>query len=58
MIRSQWRKNQKRGAVPQAACARAVIQMDTVACGHLFAFTGSDIYTQGSGRHAPAHPDQ
>ena len=31
VIRSKWRKNQKRGAVPTASCARAVIQMDTVA---------------------------
>lgn len=46
VIRSKWRKNQKRGAVPRAACARAVIQMDTVAFGHLFAFTGVDIYTK------------
>ena len=46
VIRSTWRKNQKRGAVPKAACARAVIQMDTVAFGHLFAFTGIDIYTK------------
>ena len=43
VIRSTWRKNQKRGAVPTASCARAVIQMDTVACGHLFAFTGVDM---------------
>ena len=46
VIRSKWRKNQQRGAVPRAACARAVIQMDTVAFGHLFAFTGVDIYTK------------
>lgn len=46
VIRSKWRKNQKRGAVPTASHARAVIQMDTVAFGHLFAFTGVDIYTK------------
>jgi transposase len=46
VIRSKWRKNQKRGTVPKAACARAVIQMDTVAFGHIFAFTGIDIYTK------------
>ena len=46
VIRSKWRKNQKRGAVPTASRARAVIQMDTVAFGHLFAFTGVDIYTK------------
>jgi hypothetical protein len=57
VIRSKWRKNQKRGAVPKAACARAVIQMDTVAFGHIFAFTGIDIYTKEtmlcSGPHCP-----
>lgn len=46
VIRSKWRKNQKRGAIPTASHARAVIQMDTVAFGHLFAFTGVDIYTK------------
>jgi transposase InsO family protein len=46
VIRSKWRKNQTRGAVPTASRARAVIQMDTVAFGHLFAFTGIDIYTK------------
>ena len=46
VIRSQWRKNQKRGAVPTASCARAVIPMDTVAFGHLVAFTGIDMYTK------------
>lgn len=46
VIRSKWRKNQKRGAVPQAVGARAVIQMDTVAFGQVVAFTGIDIYTK------------
>lgn len=46
VIRSKWRKNQKRGVVPTATRARAVIQMDTVAFGHVFAFTGIDIYTK------------
>jgi hypothetical protein len=46
VIRSTWRKNQKQGTVPTAARARAVIQMDTVTFGHLFAFTGVDIYTK------------
>ena len=44
VIRSKWRKNQKRGAVPMAFWARAVIQMVRVAFGHLFAFTGINIY--------------
>lgn len=46
VIRPIWRKNQKRGAVPTASDARAVIPMDTVAFGHLFAFTGIDSYTK------------
>lgn len=46
VICAQWCKNQHRGAGPKAACARAVIQMDTVAFGHLVAFTGVDIYTR------------
>lgn len=46
VIRSKWHKNQKRGAVPTASGPRAVIQMDTVAFGGVFAFTGIDIYTR------------
>lgn len=46
VIRSKWHKNQKRGAVPTASAPRAVIQMDTVAFGGVFAFTGIDIYTK------------
>ncbi len=46
VIRSKWHKNQKRGAVPTASGPRAVIQMDTVAFGSIFAFTGIDIYTK------------
>ena len=46
VIRFKWRKNQKRGAVPTASGPRAVIQMDTVAFGGVFAFTGIDIYTK------------
>ena len=42
VILSKWRRNQKRGTVPTASCARAVIQMDTVAFGHVFAFTVID----------------
>lgn len=45
-LRARWRKNQLRGAVPMAAEPRAVIQMDTVAFGQVFAFTGVDIYTK------------
>ncbi|MEP6933153.1 MAG: hypothetical protein ABI988_04310 [Nitrospirota bacterium] len=46
VIYSMWCKNQKRGIVPVASCVRAIIQMDTVAFGHLFAFTGVTIYTK------------
>jgi hypothetical protein len=46
VIRSKWRKNLKRGAVPKAACALAVIQVDTVAFGQVFAFMGIYIYTK------------
>jgi len=45
-IRPRGRKNQPRGAVPTATVPRAVIQMDTVAFGEVFAFTGVDIYTK------------
>lgn len=46
MIRSKWHKNQMRGTVPTASAPRAVIQMDTVVFGEVFAFTGIDIYTK------------
>ena len=46
VIRSKWQKNQKRGTVPTATAPRAVIQMDTVAFGGVFAVTGIDIYTK------------
>lgn len=45
-IRSKWKKNQKRGPIPEASKPREVIQMDTLDYGDLFAFTGIDIYTR------------
>lgn len=48
MIRSKWHKNQKRGTVPTASAPRAVIQMDTVAFGGVFAFTGIDLSTKAA----------
>lgn len=45
-LRSRWKKNQKRGAVPQASHPREVIQMDTVDFGEVFAFTSIDIYSK------------
>ena len=46
VLRPRGRTNQPRGAVPAATVPRAVIQMDTVAFGEVFAFTGVDIYTK------------
>ncbi|SRR5258706_2140004 len=46
VIRSKWKKNQKRGCVPKAMKPREAIQMDTVDFGEVFAFTGVDIYTR------------
>jgi hypothetical protein len=46
ILRSKWKKNQKRGAVPRAITSREVIQMDTIDFGELFAFTGIDIFTR------------
>ena len=45
VIRSKWRTNQKRGTVPTASRARAVIPMATVTVGHRCAFTGGDSDT-------------
>lgn len=45
-LRSKWKKNQKRGPVPQASKPREVIQMDTVDFGYVFAFTGIDIFSK------------
>src|SRR6185503_9372457 len=46
LIRSKWKKRQLRGPVPQAKGPREVVQLDTVALGRLFAFTGIDVYTK------------
>lgn len=45
-LRPRGRTNQPRGVVPNATAPRAVIQMDTVVFGEVFAFTGVDIYTK------------
>lgn len=45
-LRSKWKKNQKRGAVPKAHSPREVVQMDTVDFGEVFAFAGIDIFTK------------
>lgn len=45
-LRSKWKKNQKRGPVPEASKPREVVQMDTLDFGEIFAFTGIDIYSK------------
>lgn len=45
-LRSKWKKNEKRGPVPEATKPREVIQMDTVDFGAVFAFCGVDIFTK------------
>lgn len=46
IIKSKWKKNQKRGLVPEAVKAREVVQMDTIDFGDIFAFTAIDIYSK------------
>lgn len=45
-LRSKWKKNQPRGAVPQAHNPREVVQTDTVDFGEVFAYTMVDIFTR------------
>lgn len=45
-LRTRWKKNQKRGPVPQALIKRQVVQMDSVDFGNIFAFTAIDIFTR------------
>lgn len=46
LLRTRWKKNQKRGPVPKASKPREVVQMDTVDFGQIFAFSGIDIFTK------------
>lgn len=46
VLRSKWKKNQKRGPVPKAQKPREVIQMDSVDFGMVFAFTSIDIFAK------------
>lgn len=46
VLRSKWKKNQKRGLVPEAASSREVLQFDSIAFGGLFAFTAVDIWSK------------
>ena len=45
-LRVRWRRNIRRGRVPQAQGPRDVIQMDTVDFGGVFAFTALDTFTR------------
>lgn len=46
VMKSKWKKNQKRGPVPVAEKAREVIQMDSIDFGEVFAFTAVDIFSR------------
>lgn len=46
VVRSKWKKNQKRGPVPKAAQAREVVQFDSIDFGAVFAFTAVDIWSR------------
>ena len=46
VLRSKWKKNQKRGQAPKANQPREVVQMDSMDFGEIYAFNGIDIYTK------------
>lgn len=46
IIKSKWKHNQVRGAVPHAVKPREVIQMDSIDFGGIFAFTAVDIFSK------------
>lgn len=46
IIKSKWKHNQTRGAVPHATAPREVIQMDSIDFGGIFAFTAVDIFSK------------
>jgi len=46
IIRSKWKRNKKRGSIPEASQPREVIQMDTIDFGDIYAFTAIDIFTK------------
>lgn len=45
-LKSKWKKNQTRGAIPKANHPREVIQMDSIDFGEIFAFTSVDIFSK------------
>jgi len=46
VLRSKWKKNQKRGLVPKAVRIREVIQLDSVDFGEIYAFNAIDIFSR------------
>ncbi len=46
ILKSKWKHNQARGAVPHAEKPREVIQMDSIDFGGIFAFTAVDIFSK------------
>ena len=46
VLRSKWKKNQKRGPIPKAAKLREVIQLDSVDFGEIYAFNAIDIFSR------------
>ena len=49
VLRSKWKKNQKRGETPVATAARQLVEMDSIDFGGLFAFTAVDIFSREAG---------
>jgi len=45
-LKSKWKTNLKRGAVPHTVKPRKVIQMDSIDFGGIFAFTAVDIFSK------------
>lgn len=54
ILRSKWKKNQKRGPVSKANKPREIIQMDSVDFGQVFAFSGIDIFTREAQCYSPS----
>lgn len=46
VLRSRWKKNEKRGGVLKGSKPREVIQVDTVDFGNIYAFTAIDTFTR------------
>jgi len=46
VLRSKWKKNQKRGPIPKANRPREVLQLDSVDFGEIHAFNAIDIFSR------------